>query len=465
MLRRVLTALALAAALAAPPSAAAQAVAPPAAPADTFAVAEPGAPAAARQSASAGSTGTSAASAASADTGRVAVPAPSEKAVRYFRSGNVLWVVGTLWGLLVPAVLLFTGLSARIRTLAQRIGRKWFFTVAVYIAILSALTWLVGLPLAYYVDFVREHQYGLSNQTAGKWLGDSMKALLLGIVGSALVLWVPYLLIRRSPRRWWLYTGLAAIPMIVFVFWFSPVFIDPLFNEFGPMDDQRLEARILALADRAGIEGGRVYQVDKSVDTNAVNAYVTGFGGSKRIVLWDTLLRRMNERETLFVMGHEMGHYVLRHVLGGIVLGSLLTMLSLYAVHRSAGWLIARYRHRFGFTELGDVASYPLLVLVIGVVGLAVAPVMNAFSRYAEHESDRFGLELTRDNHAAAMAFVKLQQENLAVPFPGTLYKLWRSSHPPLGERIRFANDYRPWETGQPLKYADRFEGGEPGGE
>ncbi len=393
-----------------------------------------------------------------AETGPVAVPQPTEQAVRYHRSGNVLWVVSTLWGLLVPALLLLTGLSARIRTLAYRIGRKWFFALFVYLAAVAVLMWLAGLPLAYYSGFVREHQYGLSNQSFGKWMGDSLKAMVLGALTAPLVLWVPYLLIRKSPRRWWLYSSLAAIPALVFVIWVSPVFIDPLFNKFGPMKDRALEARILATASRAGIEGGRVYEVAKSEDTNALNAYVNGFGSSKRIVLWDTLLEKMDDREVLFVMGHEMGHYVLGHVRNLLAIGILLTLLALYTVHRTSGALIAKHRRRFGFDELGDFASYPLLILITGALGLLISPVLLAVTRHQEHESDRFGLELLQDNRAAAGAFAKLQQQNLAVPYPGTVYKLWRSSHPPLGERIEFANEYRPWETGQPLKYGEKFE-------
>ncbi|HEX5724099.1 MAG TPA: ABC transporter substrate-binding protein, partial [Longimicrobiaceae bacterium] len=399
----------------------------------------------------------SAAAQAAPDTGRVAVPVPSAKAVRYHRSGNVLWVVRVLWGLLVPAVILFSGLSARLRDAARRIGRNWFFTLALYIAGFTLLVWLVDLPLAFYSGFVRQHAYGLSNQTFGKWIGDALKALAVGLVIAPLVLWVPYWLLRRSPRRWWLYSGLAAIPLLVLLNWAAPLYFDPLFNRFGPMEDKTLEAEILALADRAGIEGGRVFEVDKSVDTKTVNAYVTGFGGSKRIVLWDTLLRALGRREVLFVMGHEMGHYVLRHVLWGLALGAAGTLFSLWAVHRTAGWLIARWRHRFRFDRLEDVASYPLLLLVVSVLGLAGAPFANAFSRSQEHEADRFGLELTRDNRAMALAFVKLQRENLAVPYPSALFKLFRASHPPLGERIEFANAYRPWETGRPLKYGDRF--------
>jgi len=400
--------------------------------------------------------------ASAADTGAVAVPRATEKALRYMRGDNWLWAFGILWGLLLPVVALFTGLSARIRDVARRIGRKWYFTLVIYGVIISLLAWVVGLPLAYYTEFVRQHAYGLSNQTFAKWFGDSLKALLVGLLTVPLVLWIPYLLLRKSPRRWWLWTAVVMVPVIVLTIFVTPIWIDPLFNNFGPMQNKQLESQILATARRAGIEGGRVYQVDKSVDTKAVNAYVTGFGGSKRIVLWDTILQKLDDRELLFVMGHEMGHYVLHHVLYNLILITLLILVALYAVHRLSGWFISRWRHRFGFDRLDDIASYPLLGLIISLVSLVITPIPLAYSRYAEHEADRFGLELTRDNHHAATAFVKLQTENLAVPYHSTLYKLWHDNHPPIGERIDFINGYKPWAQGQPLKYGDRFKD-EPG--
>lgn len=395
---------------------------------------------------------------AAADTGPVAVPQPSEKAIRYERSGNLLFVVNTLWGLLVPLVLLFTGLSSRIRDVAKRVGRKWYFTLAIYGAIISIVFWVVNLPLAWYQGFVREHAYGLSTQSAGKWFGDSAKGMVLGIIGFALVMWVPYLLLRKSPRRWWLWTAVAALPLLAATFFIQPLVVDPLFNDFGPMKNKALEARILATAERAGIEGSRVFEVNKSVDTKALNAYVTGFGGSKRIVLWDTIIEKMNERELLFVVGHEMGHYVLKHVLMLLAAASLLLLIFLYAVHRTSGWMIARWGRRFGFDRLDDIASYPLLAVIVSVVAFAITPVFLGFSRHLEHEADRFGLELMQDNHAAATAFAKLQTENLATPYHGTIHKLWQDGHPPLGERIEFANTYRPWATGQPLRYGGHFK-------
>jgi STE24 endopeptidase len=387
------------------------------------------------------------------DASPVAVPEPSEKAMRYYHSGNVLWCVGTLWWLLVPTLFLFTGFSARLRSWAERLGRKWYFAFAFYFVVFSVLCYLVNLPLNYYLGFVRQHSYDLSNQTFDKWLGDSLKGLSVTLVIGLAGWWIPFLLIKKSPRRWWLYASLLAVPFTCFMLLVRPVVIDPLFNKFQPLQDQALESKILALAGRAGIEGGRVYEVNKSVDTKTVNAYVNGFMGTKRIVFWDTALRTLNEDELLVVMGHEMGHYVLGHVFQRIVLGAIGTFLALYAAYRLVGRIIGRFKERFGFSTLSDFAALPLIILLSHLLSLAVTPAEMAFYRYQEHEADRFALELTHNNHAAATAFLKLQQHNLSNPRPGMVYTLWRSSHPSIGERIDFCNSYRPWETGEPSRY------------
>jgi STE24 endopeptidase len=392
-----------------------------------------------------------------ADTGPVAVPEPSEKALRYARSGNWLWLTEQLWGLLVPGIILFSGFSARLRDVAKRYGRNWFLTIVIYFVLFLVITFVVGLPLSYCMGFARPHAYGLSNQSFGKWFGDEAKGLMVGLVMGSLILWVPYLLVRKSPRRWWLWTSMLAIPLAAFLLLIAPVVIDPLFNTFGPMRDKALERQILDLAGRAGIDGARVFEVDKSADTNTVNAYVTGFGGSKRIVLWDTTIAKLGPDEVLFVMGHEMGHYVLGHVMKSIFFAAALILATLYVAYRLQAGLIARFQSRFGFTQLADIASLPLVLLLVGVLSFVIAPVANGYSRWQEHEADRFGLEITRDNHAAATAFVKLQQENLSVPRRGLLYELWRADHPLLGDRIDFCNAYHPWADGKPGRYEHLF--------
>lgn len=389
------------------------------------------------------------------DGGLVEVPAPSERALRYYRSGNVIWGVEQLLAIALPLVLLLTGLSAWLRTVASRIAHGHFYpTLVVYLVLLSLLLFVVELPLSYYVGYAREHAYGLSSQRFGKWLGDSLKGLGIGVVVGALVLWVPYWLLGRSPQRWWLWTGMLALPFYLLTLLVVPLWIAPLFNKFGPMKDKALEAMVLDTARRAGVEGARVFEVDKSVDTKKVNAYVTGVAGTKRIVLWDTLLKRLSPPQTRFVVGHELGHYVLGHVWTSVLLSSVLTLLGLLGAHLLSGFLLARFGTRMGFHQLSDVASLPMLMLLLSLFSLVITPPALAFSRHHEREADRFGLELTRDNHAAATAFVTLQQENLAVPRPGWLYKVFRASHPPIGERVDFINHYRPWEQGRPGRYA-----------
>lgn len=391
------------------------------------------------------------------EPGMVAIPTPAAEAIQFQRTSLGLWFVGRAWTLAIPALILISGWSGRIGRWASGDRRSLVVAVATFAAIYLAVEFALKLPLRYYAGFVRLHAYGLSTQPFGRWLGDEVKRLGVEVAGAALFAWVPFAIMRRSPTRWWLYTGLLILPFSAFSALAAPVVIDPLFNKFGPMADPRIEAKIGDLARRAGITGSQIYEVDKSRDTTTVNAYVTGLGGTKRIVLWDTIVAKLAEDELLVVMGHEMGHYVLNHVAIGISLGSLATLVGLYLVHHWARALIGRYSGRFGFDRLDRVAAIPLLLLLVEVVMLLTAPITNATSRWMEREADRFALELTQDNHAAATGFAKLQRDNLAVPFADPFTRVWRSSHPSIGERIDFCNTYRPWASGEPRRYADRF--------
>lgn len=408
-----------------------------------------------------GETGTATSSSiadAKTDSLPVAVPEPGEKAMQYYREGIVLWLAGfVVQDLAFPLLLLFTGWSARLRNRARQIGRNWFFTIVIYFVFFTLIQAVWDFPLSYYQGFVREHAYGMSDQSMAKWMGDHIKSLLVALVTGALVLWVPYLLLKKSPRRWWFYTAALAVPFLAFVILISPVYVAPLFNDFGRMEDRSLEAKILQLADRAGIDGSRVYQVNKSIDTKRINAYVAGLGATKRIVLWDTAIQRLSERELLFVMGHEMGHYVLGHIWKLILFLSGILLVVLFLARLASGWMIERFADRFGFNDLSDVASLPLLLFLFSVLGSVAMPIQLAFSRHLEHEADRFGLEITRDNRAAGTSFSKFVEQNLANPRPGAVVKALRASHPTLAERIKFANDYRPWERGEAQVYDHLF--------
>lgn len=396
-------------------------------------------------------------SATAADASRVEVPQPSDKALQFYRSGNVLWLLRLGWRIAVPAAILFSGLSARIRDFSRRLWDNWLAVTVIYYVLFSLVWVAADLPLDFYVGYVRSHAYGLSVQSLARWVKVSATNTAISLGVGSLLIWIPFLLLRRCPQRWWIYTGLLALPVLLLMMLIEPIWIAPLYNDFGAMNDAELERRIVALADRAGIAGSRVFEVNKSVDTTAINAYVVGFMHSKRIVLWDTLIARLTPDELLVVMAHEMGHYVLNHVARGLALGWLLIVVTLFVLHRTAGAAVRRFQSRWGVSGVSDIASLPLLYVLISLFLLVVTPIELAVSRYAEHEADRFALELTRDNRAAATAFVKLQTDNLSIPRPGWLFKLWRSSHPSIGDRIDFCNDYRPWSANQPLRYEHLF--------
>jgi Zn-dependent protease with chaperone function len=388
-----------------------------------------------------------------AEASPVAVPEPSPKAVSFYHRTVLLVVAFILWNLMIPMAFLFTGFSAKLRSWAEQAGRQWYFSYAVYCIAFILIYILLLLPLVYYGQFVLLHQYDLSNQSFARWLSNSAKGAAIQLLIGLAAGWIPFFIIKKSPRRWWLYLGLLVPLFLCFMLWIRPVLIDPLYYKFTPLQDRALEAKILGEAARAGIEGGRVYQINMSVDSRFDNAYVTGFRGTKRIIFYDTILQNLNQDELLFVMGHELGHYVLRHAAKFIAFKSSLILVSLYLAYRLAGPVIGRFKAIWGIAGPSDFAALPLGVLAVWLFCLVDLPIYMAFSRHLEHEADRFGLELTRENHAAATAFVNLLRTDLGTPRPGIIPMIWFGSHPCIADRIDFCNTYHPWETGQPLKY------------
>jgi STE24 endopeptidase len=376
----------------------------------------------------------------------------SDEALRLYRTGNVLWIVQQIFPMALFALVIFSGFSTTMRNWSKRCTRRWVGQVALYVIFLGIFLFLANLPLSYYAEYVRPHEYGLSSQSLPKWLSDTLISTVISLVVGCLVTLVVYGLMRKSPKRWWLYCSFLTLPFIVLAVLVTPLWIEPLFNKFGPMKNKELEAKILHLADCAGIEGGRVYEVDKSQDTSMLNAYVTGFGNTKRIVLWDTIIHKLTTKELLFVMGHEMGHFVLHHIEKDILFQFALSIV-LFLFLSTAVQFIRRNKKALHMESISDIASLPLLLLMAQLFFFLTGPISNAFSRHLEHEADCFGLEITQDSGAAASAFVKLQEENLAHPTPGALFVFWRASHPPLGERVNYCNTYHPWKEGKPLQF------------
>ncbi|PYG87266.1 Zn-dependent protease with chaperone function [Ruminiclostridium sufflavum DSM 19573] len=383
----------------------------------------------------------------------VTVGMPSQDAFDFQKSKVTTWLVRLFLGFAVPAFFIFSRLSAKIRDWARRKAKRWSLIVILYFIVYSVLEMLIYLPLDMYTGFVRMHQYALSNQTFLQWLVETLKSFTVNAIVTAAVIWIPFMLIRRSPKRWWLYLALVSIPYMFFMSYIQPIVIAPMFNQYKQIEDSELSAKIDNLLSRTSIENCQVFQVDKSKETNQMNAYMTGVFNTKRIVLWDTTINYLNADEVLGVVAHEMGHYLMGHIWKSIIFGGLGSILVLYFVFRICNLFLEKTKGRYGFYRLSDVAAYPLIILIINIMLFAAVPVSNAYSRGAELEADRFELELTKNNFATATGTVKLHQQSLTMPEPGIVYMLWTYDHPTYKSRVDFANRYRPWEAGQPLKY------------
>ncbi|HYC61984.1 MAG TPA: M48 family metallopeptidase [Thermoanaerobaculia bacterium] len=366
---------------------------------------------------------------------------------RHTRLREVLYFVGVAWSFGTLVLLLATGLSRRMRDAAARVTKKPFFIAMIYVVLFVIVMALLDLPLSYYSGFVVPHRFDLTEQTFGSWLGDFLKGLGVSIVISSVVGAFAFLAIRRI-RRWWIVLWLFTVPLIILLVVVQPIVLDPIFNKFEPLKDQLLRQKLLDLASRAGIEGSRVYQVNKSKQTKTMNAYVNGIGPTNRIVMWDTLLAKMDHDEVLAVMGHEMGHYVMRHIWKTLAFTLGLSIFVFYLTYR----LHEPGLRRWALSERGDPATLPWLLLVSGAISFLLSPVISGYSRWQEHSADIFSLEVTHLNEPLATAFVKFAEDSKQDPNPHPFIKFWSYTHPPIAERIPFALQYKPWERGEPNK-------------
>jgi STE24 endopeptidase len=354
--------------------------------------------------------------------------------------GGRYWLVaaGTALRLAVLLLLVGTPASAALRNLAVRLAPGHpALAGAIYVALLVLIFELLLLPLGYYAGFVREHAFGLSTQTRAAWLLDRARGLLI-MLGLAVPLCsLLALLWRRYPARWILPAwGLGGLAMILLVA-LAPIVIDPLFNTIRPLRDPDLRQRVIALAGRAGIPIAQAYEMDASRRTRKRNAYFTGLGHTKRIVLYDTLLTGSSPDEVELVVAHEIGHWKRAHVWKGIGLSLLAMGIALWCGARVLDW--AARRGGFHLAGPADVAGLPLFLLVLFLLNVVSLPIQHGISRSFEREADRASLELTGNAAAFIRSEVQLARSNLAdlVPPRAVVWLLY--THPPVAERIRMA--------------------------
>ena len=384
-----------------------------------------------------------------------------EKAVTYSRASYTMYFVSVALDVLALLILLHIGSAARFRDWAENVSDKRWIQALVFVPLLVGTVELIALPLRLY-GHVLATRYEMSVQGWGSWAADWAKEQLL-MVGFALILaLILGGIIRRSPRRWWLYFWFAAMPVVLFFVFISPWFIDPLFNKFEPLQatNPELVSAIQNLTRHAGvpIPADRIFLMRASEKTNAVDAYVTGIGASKRVVVWDTTIQKATPNETLFIVGHELGHYVLGHIWKGFLFAAGLMLIGFYALFRAFHWVLGRWGGDWRIYGAEDWAAFALLLFLLEIGMFLVSPISNGFSRMQEHAADVFGLEVTHgiipdSSEVAAKSFQVLGEVDLADPNPPEFITFWLYTHPPLADRLIFAHNYDPWSKGEPPKY------------
>jgi STE24 endopeptidase len=364
-------------------------------------------------------------------------PAANARADAYFEGGYWLILWGFLYGTVVSLLLLQLRWSAKMRDLAERITRfRWLQTTIYWVQYLL-LTTVLGFPLEYYQNYVREHKYGLATQTFGPWMGDEGKSLLLGLVLGGIIVVALFAIIRKLPNTWWIWGSVATMAFMVVTVAIGPVYLQPIFNKINRLDDPKVTVPILRMAHANGIPTNDVYEIDASRQTTRMSANVSGFGGTMRITMNDNLLRRGSLEEIQAVMGHEMGHYVLNHIPNFMMFLFILVVVSFAYLRWGIAWALKRWGERWQIRDIGDPAVLPLVMLLGGVLFFVLTPVTNTETRRQEKEADMFGLNAARRPDGFAQAAIHLGEYRKMRP--GPIEEILFFDHPSGFDRIHSA--------------------------
>jgi len=336
-------------------------------------------------------------------------------------------------------VFQLSGLSVGLRDWAGGIAANIWLTNAVYMLVFCLGVFIFHLPFDYFRDFVWEHRFGLSNQSRTAWLWDELKRGLISLLFVILFIECLYFILRVFPDRWWL--GVAGVWLFLSLFLarIMPNVIIPLFYNYKPVDNEKLREKILDLFGRCRVAVEDVFTIDYSAKTKKANAFVCGLGRKRRVVLTDNLLTGFDTPEIESVVAHELGHYVGKDVIRLIAVNTLVIMAAFYVTDL----FLKQALIAMGELKIADIAAWPLLALSLMILGLVTGPLLNGYSRRLERRADRFSLELTGDADAFIRMMQKLGNINLAEFEPGRFDVFMFYDHPPIAQRIRFAENFR----------------------
>jgi len=351
---------------------------------------------------------------------------------RLLRGLQYLMNLGALW-----AIFIF-GLSARLKRCACRWTTGARRQTVIYVVIFFLLLGILNLPLDLYTGYHMDRAYGLLTQTFTDWLRDYAVARAVALVILTGVVLGLYQLFGR--RFWWAWATLAAVGIIVFLMFVTPVVIAPLFNDFTPLPDGPLKQELLAVARSEGIAAEDIFVVDASRQSRRVNAYVIGVGATQRIVLYDTLLTAFTPEEVTFVLAHEIGHYRRHHIWKFIGAAALAVAFGCWMVEAVGRRILVRVGHRAGVTDRANITSLPLVAFVFLVVMGLAFPLLNTYSRKLEREADHDAIMRTEEE-VAVTALEKLGRLNVGEYDASPLVEIIFYDHPSLARRIRFVQE------------------------
>ena len=379
------------------------------------------------------------------------------KAHRLYQTRFAIRVISTFYGIFVFWLILQAKWAVKFRDWAERITSRRFIQALIFTPLLVLTISLLQLPLDLFGQWLLLH-YGISVQSWGSWFGDWGKSLLLTFFFGSLLVWLLYAIIRRSAQRWWLYFWIISLPLLLLMMFASPYVIDPLFNKYEPLASKapHLIPKLQAVSRRAGqeITVERMFWMKASDKTIATNASVNGFGASKRIIIWDTTLAQETDDEVLTDFGHELGHYVLGHLVKGFFFIAAAFFALFYLGKKSIGWLLAKRGARWDIRGAEDWASLPALLLIVSIFGIVATATGNTFSRYMESQADVYGLEVTHGivpdaGQASARSFQKFGEMVFVEPNPNPVDVFVFFDHPTVRDRIHLCVTYDPWSAGR----------------
>lgn len=363
------------------------------------------------------------------------------KSDSYFEGGYWLPLWGALVSIAAYWAMLHFGWSAKWSCWAGRVAKREWLKPGLYSLPFALTATLLVLPWTIYTGFVREHQYGLSNQSLGEWMIEMTKGLGVGLVLGAVFFMIIYAVIRSSPRRWWLWGAGAMAALMAVMIMLSPLFIEPLFNKYTPMQPGPVREEILRIAHEQEIPANDVYVVDASKQTKRISANVAGLGPTIRIALNDNLLNRSNIHGIKAVMGHEMGHYQLYHIQKLLLYLTLMALAGFFIAWWAAPRLLARHGDRWGVRDVADPASAPLLHAILAALLVPAGILFNSMIRIHESEADAFGLEAAKEPDGFAMTAMQLSEYRKIEP------AAWEEvifyDHPSGRTRVQMAMDWK----------------------